>query len=230
VLLSIVFIYCVSLLLAGNGSIVPEGGSVIGGKCQSNGSLPAETVSLSLRINEAYRLDVFIAERFRCKSHILFQSSGVSFLLDDARPADYFAVISEDAHVGSLVQVFNVSDTFSSGPYDVDILEENEQDRFEIEDGTYMAPNAPVTPAPPSFILDGETIILCPNATDDPLDPIPNINSGIQSFTSITTSTASLTLKALLDFESTPSYELYLRITDTNKGWIGNITIKVNKF
>ncbi|XP_020621710.1 uncharacterized protein LOC110059357 [Orbicella faveolata] len=90
---------------AGNGSIVPEGGSVIGGKCQSNGSLPAETVSLSLRINEAYRLDVFIAERFRCKSHILFQSSGVSFLLDDARPADYFAVISEDAHVGSLVQV-----------------------------------------------------------------------------------------------------------------------------
>jgi len=50
VLLSIVFIYCVSLLLAGNGSIVPEGGSVIGGKCQSNGSLPAETVSLSLRV------------------------------------------------------------------------------------------------------------------------------------------------------------------------------------
>ena len=77
-----------------------------------------------------------------------------------------------------MAQVFNVSDAFSSGPYDVDILEENEQDRFEIEDGTYMAPNAPVTPAPPSFLLDGETIILCPNATDDPLDPIPNINSG----------------------------------------------------
>ena len=77
-----------------------------------------------------------------------------------------------------MAQVFNVSDAFSSGPYDVDILEENEQDRFEIEDGTYMAPNAPVTPAPPSFTLDGETIILCQNATDDPLDPIPNINSG----------------------------------------------------
>jgi len=53
--------------------------------------------------------------------------------------------------------------------------------------------------------------------------------TGIQSFASITTSTASLTLKALLDFESTPSYELYLRITDTNNGWTGNITIKVNK-
>ena len=53
---------------------------------------------------------------------------------------------------------------------------------------------------------------------------------GIQSFTSTTTSTASLTLKALLDFESTTSYELYLRITDTSNGWTGNITIKVNKF
>lgn len=55
-------------------------------------------------------------------------------------------------------------------------------------------------------------------------------SSGIQSFTSITTSTASLTLKALLDFEYTTSYELYLRITDTNTGWTGNITIKVNNF
>ena len=44
------FIYRVFLFLAGNGSIVPEGGSVIGGKCQVNGSLPTETVSLSLRV------------------------------------------------------------------------------------------------------------------------------------------------------------------------------------
>lgn len=77
-----------------------------------------------------------------------------------------------------MAQVFDVADDFSSGPYNVDILEGNEQDRFEIEDGTYTAPNAPVTPAPPTFILDGETIVLCPNATDNPLDPIPNINSG----------------------------------------------------
>ena len=77
-----------------------------------------------------------------------------------------------------MAQVFNVSDDFSPGPYNVDIVEGNEQDRFEIENGTYTAPNAPVTPAPPTFILDGETIVLCPNATDNPLDPIPNINSG----------------------------------------------------
>lgn len=44
------FIYRVFLFLAGNGSIVPEGGTVIGGKCQVSGSLPAETVSLTLRV------------------------------------------------------------------------------------------------------------------------------------------------------------------------------------
>ena len=82
-----------------------------------------------------------------------------------------------------MAQVFNVADAFSSGPYDVDILEDNEQDRFEIEDGTYTAPGAPVTPAPPTFILDGETIVLCPNATDNPLVPIPNINSGKNKLT-----------------------------------------------
>ena len=47
------------LFLAGNGSIVPEGGSVIGGKCQINGSLPAETVSLSLRV--IHRVTLFCA-------------------------------------------------------------------------------------------------------------------------------------------------------------------------
>ena len=46
----IMLIYRVFLFLAGYGSIVPEGGSVIGGKCQVNGSLPTETVSLSLRV------------------------------------------------------------------------------------------------------------------------------------------------------------------------------------
>ena len=71
-----------------------------------------------------------------------------------------------------------MADAFSTGPYTVDILEGNEQDRFEVKDGTFTAPSAPATPAPPTFILDGETIVLCPNATDDPVDPIPNVNSG----------------------------------------------------
>lgn len=70
-----------------------------------------------------------------------------------------------------------MADAFSTGPYTVDILEGNEQDRFEVKDGAYTV-TAPVTPAPPTFTFDGETIILCPNATDDPVEPIPAVNSG----------------------------------------------------
>lgn len=50
-------------------------------------------------------MDVFIAERYKCNSHILLQASGVSFLTDNARPLDYVAVVSEIIHVGSIVQV-----------------------------------------------------------------------------------------------------------------------------
>ena len=58
-----------------------------------------------LQKNEPYHLDVFIAERYKCNSHILFQASGVSFLTDNARPLDYVAVVNESIHVGSIVQV-----------------------------------------------------------------------------------------------------------------------------
>ena len=70
-----------------------------------------------------------------------------------------------------------MGDPFSVGPYAVEILEGNEQDRFDVKDGLYIAP-APVTPAPPTFILEGETIVLCPNATDGPIDPIPTVSPG----------------------------------------------------
>lgn len=50
--------------------------------------------------------------------------------------------------------------------------------RFEVESGTYTAPSSPSTPAPPTFILDGESVVLCPNATDDPVDPIPTVAPG----------------------------------------------------
>ncbi|XP_022792613.1 uncharacterized protein LOC111331710 [Stylophora pistillata] len=209
--------------VASTESVIPQNGTVIGGKCQVTGALQAEKVSLSLKVNEPYRLDVFVAERFLCNSHILFQSSGASFL----PPLDYVATVSENAHVGVIVQNVHIGDAFSSGPYNVDILEGNEQDRFEIKNGAYAAPSAPTTPSPPTFILDGESIVLCPNATDDRVLPIPSVNSGIQSFTSIATSIAKLTLKEPLDFEYTSYYLLYLRITDTVKGWTGNISIKV---
>ncbi|KAK2566269.1 Thrombospondin-4 [Acropora cervicornis] len=206
---------------AGSGSIIPSNGVVVGGKCQVAGSVPSETVSLYLKKNVEYYLDVFIAERYRCNSHILFQTSGVSFVSDDFRPGAYIAAVSEAVHV------FDVSDAFSSGPYTVEILNGNDQDRFEVKDGSYSSASAPSTPAPDTFTLDGETILLCPNATAGPVTPIATISPGIQSFPSINTSTAALTLKALLDYEATRHYLLYLRITDNTKALTGNITVKV---
>ncbi|XP_074619049.1 uncharacterized protein LOC141877908 isoform X1 [Acropora palmata] len=212
---------------AGSGSIIPNNGVVVGGKCQVAGSVPSETVSLYLKKNVEYYLDVFIAERYRCNSHILFQTSGVTFVSDDFRPGAYITAVSEAVHVGSIIQVFDVSDAFSSGPYTVEILNGNDQDRFEVKDGSYSSVSAPSTPAPDTFTLDGETILLCPNATAGPVTPIATISPGIQSFPSISTSTAALTLKALLDYEATKHYMLYLRITDNTKAWTGNITVKV---
>lgn len=220
---------CRSLSLAdaaGSGSIIPNGGVVVGGKCQVTGSLSSEAVSLSLMKNVEYYLEVFIAERYPCNSHILFQSSGVSFVVDDFRPGAYITVTSESVHIGSILQVFNVGDPFSSGPYSVEILKGNEQDRFDVMNGSYSAASPPST-SPVTFILDGETILLCPNATDNPVTPIPTISPGIQSFPSVNTSTATLTLKALLDYEATKNYMLYLRITDNTEAWTGNITIKI---
>ena len=63
-----------------------------------------------------YYLDVFIAERYRCNSHILFQTSGVSFVSDDFRPGAYIAAVSETVHVGSIIQVIGM--LFESGQGD----------------------------------------------------------------------------------------------------------------
>lgn len=58
-----------------------------------------------------------------------------------------------------------MSDAFSSGPYRVEILTGNDQRRFEIKDERYSSPSPPSTVSPPAFLLNGETIYLCPNAT-----------------------------------------------------------------
>ena len=79
-------------------------------------------------------------------------------------------------------QVFDVADAFSSGPYTVEILNGNDQDRFEVKDGSYSTVPAPSTPAPDTFILDGETILLCPNATDGPVTPMPTVAPGTVAF------------------------------------------------
>ena len=40
------------LSLAGGGSVIPKIGVVVGGKCQVAGSVPSETVSLYLKVNQ----------------------------------------------------------------------------------------------------------------------------------------------------------------------------------
>ena len=48
-----VFRRVLCFISAGGGSIVPKGGTVVGGKCHVTGSLPSETFSLSLRVCES---------------------------------------------------------------------------------------------------------------------------------------------------------------------------------
>ena len=73
-----------------------------------------------------------------------------------------------------------MSDAFSTGPYKVEILSGNEQRRFHVKDETYSLPSPPSTTAPPSFVLDGETVFLCPNETANvTVRPITTAMSGV---------------------------------------------------
>jgi len=217
--------------LKGEREVVPEHGVLVGGKCQESGYLSSQAFNLTLRVGEPYRLDVFIAERFKCDSILFLQTSGVKFVRqwEETLPGDYISDISENTHVGALIQEFLVSDAFSTGPYKVEILSGNEQRRFHVKDETYSLPSPPSTTAPPSFVLDGETVFLCPNETANvTVRPITTAMSGIESFT-IHTPSAKLVLKSALDYEHTTSYVLTLKITDTGKATqpSGNISIKV---
>ncbi|XP_068721591.1 uncharacterized protein [Montipora capricornis] len=219
--------------LKGENEIVSWHGVVVGGKCQTSGNPTSQALFLTLKVGEPYRLDVFMAERFKWDSVLFLQTSGVNFVRkwdEKILPLDYIAEISEKTHVGASIQEFTVSDAFSSGPYRVEILTGNEQRRFEIKDETYSAPSPPSTMPPSSFVLDGEKIYLCPNATENTtVRPITtSVPAGIESFTMNTTS-AKLSLKSPLDYEHTASYTLALKITDTGKANqpSGNITIKV---
>lgn len=58
-------------------------------------------------MGEPYRLDVFVAERFKCDSNLLLQTSGVQFVRqwEETLPVDYISDISENTHIGALIQV-----------------------------------------------------------------------------------------------------------------------------
>ena len=63
---------------------------------------------LSFQVGEQYRLDVFIAERFKCDSNLFVQASGVDFVRqwEEILPVDYIADVSENTPAGSLLQVW----------------------------------------------------------------------------------------------------------------------------
>ena len=73
----------------------------------SNYKFQSKYLVFSLQVGEPYRLDVFIAERFKCDSNLLIQTSGVQFVRqwDETLAVDYISDVSENIHVGSLVQV-----------------------------------------------------------------------------------------------------------------------------
>ena len=75
---------------------------------------------LSTQVGELYRLDVFVAERFKCDSNLLLQASGTQFVRQwkGTLPPDHMADISENLHIGALVQV-------RSGGTDTEINIEN---------------------------------------------------------------------------------------------------------
>ena len=127
-----------------------------------------------------YSVHVFLAERFTCDSTLLYQASGVQFVrqAESTRPVDHVSDVSESLHSGGLVQSLQLADAFSVGPYRVEILGGNDQRRFEIQNGTYAQPVAPVTPAPPSVQLGGETVLLCPNSTNHTVRLIPTVAPG----------------------------------------------------
>ncbi|XP_031564283.1 uncharacterized protein LOC116299704 isoform X2 [Actinia tenebrosa] len=212
----------------GGGIVVPKQGTVTGGKCVLAGDATAEQFNISLLLGVSYRIDVFLAERFPCDSQFLFQMSGSSFVNpgESIKPVDYVVHVSEDTHVGSVIQEFEIGDAFTTGSYSVDLLTGNEERRFEILEAGYSSPAAPVTPAPPTFVLNGETIILCANATNDTIKPIPTVGPGSETF-SISTAVGKMVLKAGLDYEATKEYLLTMSVTDNGAGVSGEIVMKI---
>eukprot|EP00794_Sanderia_malayensis_P016720 gene16720-18414_t len=218
-----------------SGLLVPKEGSIVGGRCVITGSLTSEQVTLKLKVGIAYKIELFHAERFQCSSEYFFQESGVSFLsLADQQattpPVDFVVSLSEEIHLNAAVQDFIVADAFSTGPYTVTIDSGNQEGRFEVKANDSaahaLAATIPATSAPATTTLNGETIILCTNASAS-ITPIPTLVSGAETFGPFSANAVLLTVKNLLDYESTKEYFLRMIVTDTGAAKSGNVTIKI---
>ena len=109
----------------------------------------------------------------------LYQTSGVQFVRqwEPTNPVDFVLDISENIHVGAVVLEFEVGDVFSSGPYTVEILSGNDQERFEVKEDTYSNPAPPSVIPPPYFTWKGKTVYMCPSLIVD--IPIATVAPGI---------------------------------------------------
>ena len=108
----------------------------------------------------------------------------------------------------------------------------NSEGRFEVKANDSEAHSAaatiPATPAPSTTTLNGETILLCPNATSN-ITAIPTLVTGPENFGPFSTSAVLMTLRHALDYEVTKEYFIRLTVIDTGGAVSGNVTIKVSQ-
>lgn len=78
---------------------------------ESLSGVQTKAFNFFFKVGEPYRLDIFMAERFTKDSVLFLQTSGVNFVRQwdkNTLPLDYISEISEDTHVGSIVQVCDI--------------------------------------------------------------------------------------------------------------------------
>lgn len=114
-------------------------------------------------------------------------------------------------------------------PYKVTIESGNEEERFEIvQNSTQAHIDSSVKPVPrvyENITLNGEVIIVCPNAVNSTA-VIPKTRNSPEMFDNINTDYALILLKQGLDYEATSSYLLHIKVEDS-KGRIGSMIIEV---
>ncbi|XP_064635829.1 uncharacterized protein LOC135493010 [Lineus longissimus] len=211
------------------GTIIPEMGSIVSGRCAIIGNATKEAVALELVSGETYSLDIFYAERLRCTSELLLDFFSVEFAtLSSADgttgPLDYRLYLPEDQPVGSIIATLQIGDTLTSGPFVAMVTRGNELGIFEFKNDTTTNRNTSVSPTPlHNYVtLENYTFIECTNSSETPGTAVPY---AFHKPFIVSTPTVLFMLTASLDFENTTSYDLELEVSDGSR--TGYINIKI---
>uniref|UniRef100_A0A7M5WYM7 Uncharacterized protein n=1 Tax=Clytia hemisphaerica TaxID=252671 RepID=A0A7M5WYM7_9CNID len=202
--------------------------------CINTRPLMEEAVTINLKENIMYSLDIFHVERFRCTSEFLLATSGVVFAGTEQQKdiVDYIFEPPEDLHLKAIVGEFLVSDLYNSNsPYTVTVETGNSEDRYDIVRNSTQAHHDSATKPEATiyknFTLNGEVIIVCPNNTNASANNnFEHTITSPQAFPNIDTKYALLLLKQPLDYETTSRYQLNLKVED-HGGRLGYITILI---